>query len=79
MMQNLPKVKRSSGALTRIKVPITLEGTVLQYMDVTDEPTIEQLLLDRNIQHFCQASNTPLANTEYINAIGFGATTPTAQ
>ena len=79
MMKNLPKVKRSSGALTSIKVPIPLEGTVLQYMDVTDGPTIERLLLDRNIRHFRQASDTPLAHTDCINALGFGATTPTAQ
>ena len=79
MMKNLPKVKRSSGALTRIRVPLPLEGTVLQYIDVTDGPTIERLLLDRNIRHFRQAANTPLATTDCVDAIGFGATTPTAQ
>ena len=79
MMKNLPKVKRSSGALTRIKVPIPREGTDLQYMDETDGPTIERLLLDRNIRHFRQASDTPLATKTCIEAIGFGATTPTAQ
>ena len=63
----------------RIEVPIPTEGDTLQYMEITDGPTIERLLLDRNIRHFRQAEGTPLASPECINAIGFGGTSPLAQ
>ena len=79
MMKTLPKTKRNGGALMRIEVPIPSEGIDLQYMEITDGPTIERLLLDRNVRHFRQAEGTPLASPECIEAIGFGATSPLAQ
>ena len=79
MMKTLPKTKRSGGALMRIEVPIPFEGIELQYTEITDGPTIERLLLDRNIRHFRQAEGTPLASPACIEAIGFGATSPLAQ
>ena len=63
----------------RIKVPIPTEGIELQYTEIADGPTIERLLLDRNIRHFRQAEGTPLASPDCIDAIGFGGTTPLAQ
>ena len=79
MMKTLPKTKHNGGALMRIEVPIPTEGDTLQYMEITDGPTIERLLLDRNIRHFRQAEGTPLASSDCIDAIGFGGTSPLAQ
>jgi hypothetical protein len=51
----------------------------LKYLVITDGPTIERLILQRNIRHFPPAENTPLTTTEVIRKIGFGADTPRAQ
>jgi hypothetical protein len=42
-------------------------------MAITDRPTIENLILQRNIRHFRQAEFAPLAKPEVIRKIGFGA------
>jgi hypothetical protein len=47
----------------------------LEYIAITDEPTIERLIMQRNIRHFRQAEFTPLASPEVIRKIGFGADT----
>ena len=80
MMKNLPNnKKKGTGGLTRILVPLPLEGTELKYGEITDGPTMEALILNRNIRHFSQAGDTPLATNEIIDEIGFGGTTEIAQ
>ena len=80
MMKNLPNnKKKGTGGLTRILVPLPLEGTELKYGEITDGPTMEALILNRNICHFSQAGDTPLATNEIIDEIGFGGTTEIAQ
>jgi hypothetical protein len=55
------------------------EGTELEYFAITDGPTIETLILNRNIRHFRQAETAPLATPEVIRTIGFGADTDRAE
>jgi hypothetical protein len=66
------------GGVSSILVPLPKEGTELEYIAITDGPTIGKLILKRNIRHFRQAENTPLATPEVIRKIGFGADTDKA-
>ena len=50
----------------------------MEYQTLTDLELIEKVILQRNICHFKQVENTPLAGKEVINSIGFGATTQIA-
>jgi hypothetical protein len=61
-----------------ILVHIPKEGTELEYLVITDGPTIKRLILQINIRHFRQAEFTPLATLEVIIKIGFGADTDRA-
>jgi hypothetical protein len=72
------KVELSRREISSIMVPLSKEGIELDYLVITDGPTIERLILQRNIQHFRQAENTPLATPEVIRKIGFGANTSRA-
>jgi hypothetical protein len=51
----------------------------LNTLAIIDGPTIERLILNRNIRHFKQAENTPLATPEVIRKIRFGADTNRAE
>ena len=73
MMAELPKRKHHSGGLNSIAVPVPREGLKIEYQSLSDPVLIEQVLLQRNIRHFCQAENTPLSGQETIAKIGFGA------
>jgi hypothetical protein len=79
MMPELPSKKNCPGGISLILVPLPTEGIELEYLVITDEPTIQRLILQRKIRHFRQAENTPLATPEVIGKIGFGADTPRAQ
>jgi hypothetical protein len=79
MMSELPSKMNCPGGISSILVPIPKEGTALEYLAITDGPTIERLKLKRNIRHFKQAENTPLATPEVIRKIGFGADTNRVQ
>jgi hypothetical protein len=79
MMSELPSKMNCPGGISSILVPIPKEGIELEYLIITDGPTIERLILQRNIRHFCQAEFTPLASPEVIKEIGFGADTNRAE
>jgi hypothetical protein len=78
MMSELPSKMNCPGGISSILVSIPKEGTALEYLVITDGPTIERLILQRNIRHFRQAEITPLAKPEVIRKIGFGADTDRA-
>jgi hypothetical protein len=69
----------SPGGISSILVPLPKEGIDLEYIAITDRPTIERLILQRNIRHFRQAEFTPLATSEVTRTIGFGANTNRAE
>ena len=73
MMAELPKRKHHSGGLNSIAVPVPREGSKIEYQNLSDLALIEQVLLQRNIRHFCQAKDTPLSGQETIAHIGFRA------
>jgi hypothetical protein len=75
MMSELPSKMNCPGGISAILVPLPKEGIELEYLAITDGPTIERLILHRNIRHFRQAEFTPLATPEVIRKIGFGADT----
>ncbi|OEU18182.1 hypothetical protein FRACYDRAFT_236453 [Fragilariopsis cylindrus CCMP1102] len=75
MMSELPSKMNCPGGISAILVPLPKEGIELEYQVITDGPTIEQVILQRNIRHFRQAEFTPLANPQVIKIIGFGANT----
>jgi hypothetical protein len=79
MMSELPPKMSCPGGISSILVPLPKEGTELEYLAITDGPTIERLILHRNIRHFRQAETTPLATPEVIKTIGFGADTERAE
>jgi hypothetical protein len=79
MMSELPSKMNCPGGISSILVPLPKEGTELEYLAITDGPTIERLILHRNIRHFRQAESTPLATPEVIRKIGFGADTDRAE
>jgi hypothetical protein len=79
MMSELPSKMNCPGGISSILVPISKEGIELEYLVITDGPTIEQLILQRNIRHFRQAEFTPLATNEVIEEMGFGADTNRAE
>ena len=60
---------------------VTIPREVLesQYMEVTDGKIIEDLIWCRNIRHFAQASDIPLATNEIIDQFGFTGKTEIAQ
>ena len=78
MMSELPSKMNCPGGISAILVPLPKEGIELEYLAITDGPTIERLILQRNIRHFRQAEFTPLATPEVIRMIGFGADTKRA-
>ena len=75
MMSELPSKMNCPGGISSILVPLPKEGIKLEYMPITDGPTIEALILRRNIRHFRQAETTPLATQEVMEIIGWGANT----
>jgi hypothetical protein len=79
MMSELPLKMNCPGGISLILVPLPKEGIELEYIAITDGPTIERLILQRNIRHFRQAEFTPLATPEVIRTIGFGANTNRAE
>ena len=79
MMSELPSKMKCPGGVSSILVPLPKEGIDLEYLAITDGPTIENLILNRNIRHFRQAETTPLATPEVIRKIGFGADTDRAE
>ncbi|OEU17034.1 hypothetical protein FRACYDRAFT_239635 [Fragilariopsis cylindrus CCMP1102] len=79
MMSELPSKMNCPGGISAILVPLPMEGIELEYLAITDGPTIETVILQRNIRHFRQAEFTPLATPEVINKIGFGADTKRAE
>ena len=81
-MKSLPKLgrkKRSSGPLTSILVPVPKEDKELEWYSITNGPTIEKVILERNRRHFSQAGETPLASEEIIELFGLGGDTEFAQ
>ncbi|OEU23095.1 hypothetical protein FRACYDRAFT_233261 [Fragilariopsis cylindrus CCMP1102] len=79
MMSELPSKMNCPGGLSAVLVPLPKEGIEIEYLAITDGPTIERIILEKNIRHFRQAEFTPLASPEVIRKIGFGADTKTAQ
>ena len=77
MMSELPK-RSKNGAFNSIDVPVPQEGIELIHQDISDPATMEKILLRRNWHHFRQAEDTPLANSEIIEKIGFGASSELA-
>ena len=73
MMLTLPTTKRSLSLLSTMLVPLPLEGKKLEYMLITDGPTIEHLLFCQNIQYFAQSKVTLLAPSQVMNKVGVGA------
>ncbi|OEU09351.1 hypothetical protein FRACYDRAFT_248200 [Fragilariopsis cylindrus CCMP1102] len=79
MMSELPSKMNCPGGLSAVRVPLPKEGIEIEYLAITDGPTIETVILERNIRHFRQAEFTPLATPEVIRMIGFGADTKLAE
>jgi hypothetical protein len=79
MMSELPSKMNCPGGISSILVPLPKEGIDLEYIAITDGPTIERLILQRSIRHFRQAEFTPLATPEVIRTIGSGANTNRAE
>jgi hypothetical protein len=79
MMSELPSKINCPGGISSILIPLPKEGIELEYLVITDGPTIERLILQQNIRHFRQAETTPLATPEVIGKIGFGANTDRAE
>jgi hypothetical protein len=79
MMSELPSKMNCPGGISSILVPMPKEGIELEYLVMTDGPTIERLILQINIRHFRQAEFIPLASPEVIKEIGFGADTNRAE
>ena len=80
MMRSLPKSKKKgNGGITSVFVFLPTTREEPDWHSVTDGPDIERLILDRNIQHFGQAGETPLATNEVIDMLGFGGDTELAQ
>jgi hypothetical protein len=79
MMSELPSKMSCPGGISSILVPLPKEGIAIEYVAITDGPTIERLILHRNIRHFRQAKYTTLATPEVIRKIGFGADTIRAE
>ncbi|OEU13908.1 hypothetical protein FRACYDRAFT_242262 [Fragilariopsis cylindrus CCMP1102] len=79
MMSELPSKMNCPGGLSAVLVPLPKEGIELEYLAITDGPTLERIILEKNIRHFRQAEFTPLASPEVIRKIGFGADTETAE
>jgi hypothetical protein len=75
MMSELPSKMNCPGGISSILVLIPKEGIKLEYLAITDGPTIERLILQRNIGHFRQAETTLLVQPEVIRKIGFGVDT----
>ena len=51
LMKSLPKSgrkKKASGPLSCILVPLPKEGTEIEWYAITDGPTIEKVILERN-------------------------------
>jgi hypothetical protein len=70
MMSELPAKTNCPGGISSILVPLPKEGTELEYLPITNGPTIERLILHRNVCHFHQAGNTPIATPNVITTIG---------
>ena len=79
MMSELPSKMNCPGGLSSVLVPLPKEGIELEYLAITDGPTLERIILEKNVRHFRQAEFTPLATPEVINKIGFGADTKRAE
>ena len=81
MMRYLPKSKKKngSGGITNVLVPLPTETEEPEWGSDTDGPSIKRLILDRNIEHFSQAGETPLASNEIIDMLGFGRDIEMAQ
>ena len=82
LMKSLPKSgrkKKASGPLSCILVPLPKEGTEIEWYAITDGPTIEKVILERNKRHFSQAGETPLATDEIIELFGPGGDTEFAK
>jgi hypothetical protein len=75
MMSRLPSKMHCPGGISSILVPLPKEGIELEYLPITDGPTIEKLILRRNIRHFRQAETTPLATSAVMDIFGWGANT----
>jgi hypothetical protein len=52
MMSELPLKMNCPGGISSIMVPLPKEGREIEYLAITDGPTIERLILQRNIRHF---------------------------
>jgi hypothetical protein len=52
MMSELPSRMNCPGGISSVLVPLPTEGIELEYLVITDGPTIERLILQRNIRHF---------------------------
>jgi hypothetical protein len=49
MMSEVPSKMNCPGGISSILVPLPKEGIELEYIAITDGPTIERLILQRNI------------------------------
>jgi hypothetical protein len=75
MMPELPSTMHSPGGISSILVLLPKEGIELKYLPITDSPTIEKLILRRNIRHFRQVATTPLVTPAVMETTGWGANT----
>ena len=75
MMSELPSKRNCPGGISAVLVPLPKEGIEIEYLAINDGPTLETIILQKNIRHFRQAETTPLATPEIINKIGFAADT----
>ena len=84
MWKKIPSSKpRSSGGISMLKVPrdptADPKAPNTEFRTVVDPVEMETLLLARNMKHFRQAEDTPLASPSLSSALGWGAQTDTAE
>lgn len=77
-MLTVPTKKNKSMGINHIKVPAPNTGDEQQYYSITANSMMQKVMRKRNIRHFGQAKDTPLATTEIQNLIGWDTNTEAA-
>ena len=67
--------KKTNRPLTSVLVLMSTEDKELEWYTITNRPTIEKMLLERNRRYFSQAGGTPLASEYIIELFGPGGDT----
>ena len=83
LFHRVPSARKiNSDGITMIKVPTNNQANPkapdTEFRSVVNPAEVEQLILERNREHFTQAKDTPLASQVITDMIGFSGTTSIA-